>query len=664
MKLQGSEHFAQPSRRQFLQATSALILAAGCGKPEVSRPPGDLKRLMVLGVDGMDPGLLQQFLSEGRMPNCQRLVDMGSFSPLATSNPPQSPVAWSNFISGTNPGGHGIFDFIARDPETMLPYQSISRLVPGGKPLKFGNFVVPTTGAEIQSLRRGATLWNELEQHGVPCTVFRVPANFPPTESEATTLAGMGTPDLQGGYGTFTWFTDNIKERTRDVSGGRIERVPIRNHVMECQLRGPVNEFTAQQEQSQIPLTIYRDPEHPVVRIVIQDQELILKEKEWSDWVVVKFPLIPHVVEASGICRFYLKSVHRPFGLYVSPMNIDPKNPSLPLSTPPDYSRQLVRELGYYYTQGMVEDTHALSSGVLDADEYQQQAMFVHDERLRFFEHELQRFHDGFLFFYFSTLDLSCHVFWRAIDPGHPEYSVELAETQGDFIRSLYEKVDHAIGLALDKLDDATWLIVMSDHGFSSFRRQFNLNSWLLDNGLLRTNSAPIRQGSTNFHDVDWSKTRAFGLGLNGLYLNRKGREKFGCVDDAEAAELEEMLIRKLTEIRDPENGDQVITNVFRASEIYSGPHVGLAPDLLIGYNRNYRASWETVLGGFPKQLVLDNLEVWSGDHCIDPQFVPGILLSSRKLDSPAPRLEDLAPTILKAFNAPIPDTMTGTPLL
>ena len=280
------------SRRRFLQATSAMMLASGCGKKEVARPAGDLKRVMVLGVDGMDHALLQQFISEGSLPNCKRLMEMGSFSSLATSNPPQSPVAWSNFISGTNPGGHGIFDFIARDPETMLPYQSISRIVPGRKPITIGNFVLPTSTATIKSLRHGATLWNELEQHGVPCSVFRIPANFPPTEGEARTLAGMGTPDLQGGYGTFTWFTDNIKERTRDVSGGRIERVPVRNHVLECQLRGPVNEFSADQEQSQIPLTIYRDPEHPVVRIVIQDQTLILKEKEWSDWVVVKFPLI------------------------------------------------------------------------------------------------------------------------------------------------------------------------------------------------------------------------------------------------------------------------------------------------------------------------------------------------------------------------------------
>jgi predicted AlkP superfamily phosphohydrolase/phosphomutase len=312
----------------------------------------------------------------------------------------------------------------------------------------------------------------------------------------------------------------------------------------------------------------------------------------------------------------------------------------------------------------MVEDTHALTAGVLDADEYQQQAMFVHEERLRFFEHELNRFNDGFLFFYFSTLDLSSHVFWRAIDPKHPLFTPELAASHGEFIRSLYKKVDDAIGKALERLDEKTWLIVMSDHGFAPFRRQFNLNSWLLENGLLRTNSPPVRQGASNFHDVDWSRTRAFGLGLNGLYLNRKGREKFGCVDAAEAAELEEELIEKLGKIRDPENDEIVISKVFRATEIYSGPHVSLAPDLLIGYNRNYRASWETILGGFPRQLVLDNTDVWSGDHCIDPQFVPGVLLSSRRLESPAPRLEDLAPTILKAFNAPIPETMTGTALL
>lgn len=648
------------SRRAFLGAAGGLALAAGCGRRRVRSRRGDLLRMIVLGVDGMDPGLMRQYIAEGRMPNCQRLIEMGSYSALATSNPPQSPVAWSNFISGTNPGGHGIYDFIARDPQTMLPYHSTSRLIGGSKPFKIGHLLIPTSPGKITNLRHGPTLWNELERHGVDCTVFRMPANFPPTESEATTLSGMGTPDLTGSYGTFTWFTDDINERTRDVSGGRIERVPMRDHVMECRLRGPVNEFSDKQEPIEIRLTIYRDPEQPAAKIVVGDRTLILKEKEWSDWVVVKFPIVPYAVEASGICRFYLKSVHRPFGLYVSPINIDPANPSLPLSTPPDYSRRLVKELGYFYTQGMVEDTHALSAKVLDADEYRQQALFVHDERMRFFEHELSRFRDGFLFFYFSTLDLSNHVFWRTIDSGHPLYTQQLAETQGTFIRDLYEKVDYAVGLALDRLDERTWLIVMSDHGFTSFRRQFNLNSWLLDNGLLRTSRAPVRAGSTNFQDVDWNKSRAYGVGLNGLYLNRKGREVHGRVEASEAESLERELIRKLEAVRDPDTEKPVIAKVYRAREIYSGPHVDLAPDLIVGYNRYYRASWETILGGFPRQHVLDNTDPWSGDHCIDPQFVPGVLLSSRPLTASAPRLEDLAPTILTAFEAPIPEGMTG----
>jgi predicted AlkP superfamily phosphohydrolase/phosphomutase len=663
MNLDRDQRFSL-SRRSFLAAAGATALAAGCGRKPKPVFRGDIERVMVLGVDGMDPNLLQRYLAEGRMPNCQRLITRGAFCPLGTSNPPQSPVAWSNFISGTNPGGHGVFDFIARDPVSMQPFHAASRIVGGGKPIKIGKLLIPTSSGHVNNLRYGATLWNELENHGVDCTVFRIPANFPPSESEAVTLSGMGTPDLQGTYGTFTYFTDDIKERTRDVSGGRIERVPMRDHVMECKLRGPANEFAEHQPLVEIPLTIYRDPDQPIVRLVVQDRTLILKEKEWSDWVIVKFPIVPYAVEASGICRFYLKHVHRPFGLYVSPINIDPAHPSLPLSTPPDYSKQLVKELGYYYTQGMVEDTHALSARVLDADEYRQQATFVHEERMRFFQHELNRFRSGFFFFYFSTLDLSNHMFWRTIDSGHPLFTAELAATQGNFIRELYEKVDYAVGRALDHLDDKTWLIVMSDHGFTSFRRQFNLNSWLLDNGLLRTSRPPIRVGSTGFQDVDWPNSRAYGLGLNGLYLNRAGREVHGRVDDAEAESLEHELIQKLTGIRDPDTGEQVINQVFRAKDIYSGPHVDRAPDLIVGYNRSYRASWDTILGGFPRPLVLDNTDPWSGDHCVDPQFVPGILLSSRPISAAtAPRLEDLAPTILAAFQTPVPDTMTGNVL-
>ena len=652
------------SRRRFLQTAGTLALAAGCRRGASPQTDGQLDRLIVLGIDGMDPVLLEQFMAAGRMPNCKKLREAGSYHKLETSVPPQSPVAWSNFISGTNPGGHGIFDFIARDPATMQPYHSTARLEPAGEPWRLGQIVLPSAPAKLQNRRQGATFWNELERHGIDCTVFRIPANFPPTEGDATTLSGMGTPDLQGGYGSFTFWNDAPETRTHDVPGGRIERIKLDNHRVTCRLQGPYNEFSAKEEQAEVNFEVARDPVHPAVKITIQNQTLILKPGEWSDWIVVRFDLLSFAVSVTGICRFYLKSVREPFALYVSPINIDPANPSVPLSTPASYSRQLVQELGYYYTQGMIEDTNALSAGVLDAGEYRQQAMFVHAERLRCYERELNRFQTGFLFFYFSTLDLNSHVFWRSIDPGHPQYSKQLAESQGDFIGKLYEKVDQAVGQALQKLESGDWLLVMSDHGFGSFRRQFNLNSWLLDNGYLRTNRAPTRDGSAGFPNVDWKRTRAYGLGINSLYLNRQGREVHGMVTNAQADRLTRDLIDRLEAVTDPQTGGKVIARVYRATDVYAGAHTADSPDLIIGYERNYRASWETILGGFPREHVTDNLNAWSGDHCIDPRYVPGVLLSSRPLPPGVPKLEDLAPTILAAFGVPIPDSMTGRRLL
>lgn len=655
------------SRRDFLAhwgKAGVAALAAGCGGrssiPSRRSPSRGLRRLIVLGVDGMDPQLLQRFLDANRLPNCRRLIEMGGFRRLATSNPPQSPVAWSNFISGTNPGGHGIFDFIARDPETMQPYHSTTRFDPAGHPLRIGRHVLPISPGRIVNQRRGPTFWDDLQSHGVNCTVYRMPANFPPTATEAVTLSGMGTPDIQGGYGTFTFFTDDPNVRSHNVSGGRIERVEFESHSAACSVDGPVNEFTADRERVQVTFTVHRDPERPVAKIVAGGKAIVLGEGEWSDWIPVRFPLLPFAVDAAGICRCYLKKTRNSFGLYVSPVNIDPSEPSIPLSTPARLTRRLAREFGYFHTQGMVEDTHALSAGVLSSEEYRQQALFVHDERMRFYESELARFDEGFLFYYFSTLDLSSHMFWRAIDPGHPVYSPRLAKECGEFLGELYEKVDRAVGQALELMEDDTWLVVMSDHGFNSFRRQFHLNSWLLENGYLRTRPGTPRSGSTLFQGVDWNRTRAYGVGLNGLYLNREGREAHGNVRAAESDRLAAELARRLRAVRDPDTGATVIERVFLASEVYSGPFAADGPDLIVGYNRNYRASWDTILGGFPQGLVLDNRDVWSGDHCVDPQFVPGVLLSSRPLAAATPRLEDLAPTFLSAFGVPRPPGMTG----
>ena len=654
------------SRRRFLHAAGSAALLSGCGEPPGRAGSGEsFERMIVLGVDGMDPSLLEQFVAEGRMPHCARLMEQGSFHPLRTCDPRQSPVAWSNFISGTNPGGHGIFDFIARDPKTMIPYHSIAQAVPAAGLVPLGSWQIPLSAGMIVNRRRGETFWNHLEDHGVPCTIFRVPVNFPPTESEATTLSGMGTPDLQGGYGEFTYFTSDPDERTRDVSGGHIERVTVKDHVVDCALRGPVDPFIAETTKSEVPLQVYLDPERPLAKLVLDDTEVMLREGEWSDWVIVRFPMLAHVVAVSGICRFLLKKATAGFALYVSPINIDPADPSLPVSTPPDYSKRLVREMGYFYTQGMIEDTSALSAGVLSADEYRQQSTYVIEERMRFFEHELGRFQDGLLFYYFSSLDLNSHVFWRTRDLQHPAYTAELAAAHGDFIPELYAKIDRAVGQALGQVDDRTLLLVMSDHGFTSFRRQFNLNSWLMDNGYVRPKNRATRGATSFLLDVDWSETRAYGLGINSLYLNRAGREAKGIVTAGrQADELMQELITRLKNVRDPVNGEQVVANVYRAEEIYEGPYLEDAPDLIVAYNDNYRASWDTVLGGFPKEHLLDNTDVWSGDHCVDSRLVPGVLLSNRPLQLDDPDLTDLAPTILSGFGVNVPDAMTGRNLL
>src|SRR5579863_1974917 len=679
------------SRRSFLAslgAAAALVQGCGHNAPHLDAPT---QRMIILGVDGFDPVLLERFMAQGLMPNCQQLIETGSFRRLRTSDPPQSPVAWSNFISGTNPGGHGIFDFLARDPQAdpIKPFLSMARAEQAGAPLRIGSWQVPLSSGRIHNLRKGPTFWTHLEDRGIPCTVLRVPANFPPTEGEAVSLSGMGTPDVLGGYGTFTYFTDDASTATHEVQGGNIFRVELHDHVAKCLLPGPENSFVADESvpekrrekeeererkrrlgeamdgDTDIPFQVYLDPERPLAKIVIQDQAFVLAEGEWSEWIAVRFQLLPHLVDVAGICRFYLKQSRGKFALYVSPVNIDPAHPALPISTPPDYSKRLVRELGYFYTQGMAEDTKALTAGILSNGEYRQQATFVLDERMRFFQHELARFERGFFFHYFSNLDLSSHVFWRTIDHQHPLYSAALAAEHGDFIPSLYQSVDEAIGLAVKAVDDRTVLCVMSDHGFTSFRRQFNLNSWLMDNLYIWPKVNRIQSVNSYLADVNWKRTKAYGLGFNGLYLNLKGREVHGIVEPGtEADEVSRRLISQLTAFRDPQTGDQVVSQVHRAREIYSGPYASDGPDLVVAYNNFYRASNETVRGEFPRALVLDNTDAWSGDHCVDSQFVPGVLLCNRPIKSDNPALEDLAPTILAQFGVKAPPEMTGKNLL
>jgi predicted AlkP superfamily phosphohydrolase/phosphomutase len=609
------------------------------------------RRLIILGIDGMDPQLLHRFIREGKMPNFAKLEAQGDFRQLTTSIPPQSPVAWSNLITGMNAGGHGIFDFIHRDPKTSGVYFSASRVEGPKHAIHVGSWAIPLGGGSAEQLRKGVAFWQLLDQHGIPNTVFRIPSNFPPVSAKGKTLSGMGTPDLRGTYGTFSFYTDDPAAVGGAVEGGQIIPVQVENSRVMANLIGPDNSFRKRSPAAVEPFSVAVDPLESVAKVTVQGREFVLREGEWSDWIHVEFQLIPFLANVKGMCRFYFKQAHPRFQLYVSPINIDPADPALPISTPSSYSRFLTDEAGEFHTQGIAEDTKALSDGVLDDDEYLRQARTVLAEHRRIFDAEFPKFHQGVFFFYFSSLDLNSHMFWRLMDPKHPEYDATLAAQNGSAIEDFYEQMDQVLGEVLPRLDDHTTLLVLSDHGFAPYYRSFNLNTWLLDNGYVKLKDDASRNSSEPLANVDWTQTRAYGLGLNGLYLNLRGRESNGIVEPGTAADSLIAEIRaKLLAVQDPKSKLPVITRVDLASEAYAGPYAREGPDLIVGYNRGYRAGWQTILGAFPPEELEDNTNPWSGDHCMDYTLVPGVLLSNRKMAAEAPALTDIAPTILAEF--------------
>jgi predicted AlkP superfamily phosphohydrolase/phosphomutase len=621
------------------------------------------KRVLVLGMDGLDPLIAERLMREGELPNFTVLKERGDFRRLASSIPPLSPVAWSSFITGTDPGGHGIFDFIHRDPATLAPYLSTSRAEGASRTIKLGRWMFPLTGGRVELLRRGKAFWEILAAKGIPATVNGIPANFPPVGSAARSLSGMGTPDIQGTYGTFSFFTDSPPEDAEDLSGGQLFPVVAVDYQVEAALEGPVNTFREGGGTSKVEFAVSIDPEHHVAKIVIQGEEILLNEGEWSDWVRVEFPLIPFLKSVTGICRFYLKEVHPQFKLYVTPINLDPQAPALPISAPPSYAKELVRAIGPFYTQGMPEDTKALNGRILDEPEFLAQARSVLRERLAMLEYELKRFHAGVLFFYISSPDPIQHMFWGPMDTDHPAHDRAAGVLYGGTIKAVYQEMDRIVGRVLAEVDDRTTLIVMSDHGFAPFYRYFNLNTWLKDNGYLVLMATAEQGERSPFQDVDWQRTQAYGLGLNALYLNLQGREPMGSVPPGEKARLLDEIALRLLRVRDPVTHRHAVSRVYKASEVYSGPYVESAPDLIVGYNRGYRASSKTALGEIPAGLFGDNKEKWSGDHAMAAELVPGVLFSNKKVKVPDPALPDLAVTILAEFGIQPAEGMRGRPI-
>jgi len=603
----------------------ALSLAASaCGH---SHAGAHERRVIVLGVDGMDPKFVARHWSA--LPNVRRLRDQGGFMPLGTTTPPQSPVAWSAFITGLDPEQDGIFDFVERDPATMRPLSSMAETLPPAHELRIGPWLLPLSKARVQSLRRGRAFWEMLDDHDIPVTVIRIPVNYPPSHA-GDELAGMGTPDLEGTFGTFTYYTDDPTETAGPVSGGRIVAVAANNGRVTLPIGGPPNTLRVDRRATGFDLTCDVDADASAMRCRDAESEFILKQGEWSPWIRVRFTLIPGVASAAGMFRLYARELRPNIRIYRSPLNIDPRDPALPVSTPPRFSRELAGRVGEFYTQGIPEDTSALRQGALTLDQYLQQSRLVSAEERRILRDSLAHFHDGFLFFYFSEIDQNSHVLWG-------RHEDELLET--------YQLVDDAIGDVLAGARGAT-IVVMSDHGFAAFDRAVNLNTWLEREGFLS-----VANGA-----IDWPQTRAYAMGLNAVYVNLAGREKDGIVHPgAERDALVQQLARRLEAFRDPETGTRVVTNVH---VVRGGGR--LAPDLIVGYAPDYRASWETALGATPPEMIQPNTDAWIADHCIDAAAVPGVLFMNKPLHAQAPTLKDVTVTILKEFGVQPDAAMRG----
>jgi predicted AlkP superfamily phosphohydrolase/phosphomutase len=623
----------------------------------------DVPSVVVLGIDGMDPDLLARFMSEGHMPNFERLMKEGSFSKLGTSIPPQSPVAWSNFSTGMDPGGHGIFDFIHRDPKTYQPVFSAADVIEPGRTLSVGDWELPLSSGGARQLRKGETFWQILDRHGVPCTVIRVPANYPPVPTHAHTLSGMGTPDLIGSYGTFTLYTDAEFWQGARASGGRIVTVKVENHHVCATLTGPPNSLRKSRPDLTRDFCVDIDEEHDSARITVGNEVRLLHAGEWSDWVRIQFDAMPPFKKLPAMCRFYLRHVTPSLELYVSPLNIDPEHPALAISTPPDYARDLSRRVGPYYTLGIAEDTKALEAGVFTDREFVTQTDTLLAERGRMLDAVLSDYRGGFLFFYISTIDQSCHALWRNSDPAHPAHAQADTSFAGRF-RVLYEDMDAMLGKVRARVGENATIIVLSDHGFAPYYKKVHLNTWLYQHGYL----ALVRPDEIGQHplfdNVFWRKTRAYAAGLNGLYVNLIGREGQGIVSAGKEYDgLIDDLVAKLLAFRDPENGEPVITEVVRTHDVFHGSEVAKAPDLIVGYNRGYRSSDDSALGTITADLLTPNLGKWTGDHCMDHRLVPGILVTNRKLTVSGPDLLDLPVTILSIYGVKAPPQMSGRAL-
>ncbi len=561
--------------------------------------------------------------------------------------------------------------------------------------------------------RSGEPFWVTLDHGGRACEAIEAPLAFPPDEMEhGACLSGLGVPDLQGTWGSWAIWTDDPRVPGSTETGGVGWFVLRGTTEFDVVLPGPLDplldpargsEITRSADEEKYTRELALDWQKPQRRLsetreALRRAELRLSARVhvvlqpgagatvttaegvtrqlapgvWSEPVPVVVPLSPlaYVSERgrlAGRVRFLLTfddargDITDPggsFRLMVAPLQLDPTvatPPNFPLSSPPSYARELAAAAGPYETLGWPELTNPVKDDALD------DRLFLDHVRLLLAQREKRlyaRIDAGgwdCLFAMFPETDRVQHALWRHTDPQSPRYDPVLSPQLAGEIEAIYREMDRIVGEAVRRAGPDTRVLVVSDHGFASFRRGVNLNNFLRAHSYqvgTGANVGPLKVGDLVggrfFADVDWSRSQAYAMGLGQIFLNLKGREGGGIVEPSEARALLARIRADLLELRDAD-GTRVVREVYYGSDLYRGARVLEAPDLVVGFERGYRVSWQTALGGTDADVITDNTQRWSGDHCsVDPSLVPGILYSSEPLaEGVAPSVLDVAPTVL-----------------
>jgi predicted AlkP superfamily phosphohydrolase/phosphomutase len=555
-------------------------------------------RTVIVGFDSFDPAIFERLLENGKTPHLAKYANDGGYSRLEVCSPPQTEVSWTSIATGVDPGSHGIFDFVHRDPSTYIPYVSI---LPTRQTALGEQFLPPYTTK---------TLFEEAAEMGYPATALWWPALFPARpEIPVGTIPGLGTPDIRGQLGVGTYLTTEPSEKKK-VKVIKLE--PAGKDRFNGSLEGPSTKTKDGIKPLVQPVSVEL-LDDTSVRLTVGKQKIDLKLGRWSPILEVQFPGgFAYTVHA--ITQVILTEVKGRLSLYFLPLQIHPLHSPWHYATPSSLVKDAWKNTGPFLTLGWPQDTNALEDGCITDDQFLDLCDSIFESRKRIYFRRLDGFKEGVLAGIFDCLDRVQHMFLR---------------DRPDLVEAWYVKLDGFVGQVQGRIDslglEKQRFMILSDHGFKTFEHKIHLNHWLKQNGYL-TLAEP---DGNDLSKVNWEKTKAYALGLNSLYLNVAGREGQGIV---QAAELEALLMEIQKKLLDwkSTNGETIISRALPKHEAFTGPYSRLGPDLVIGYAPKYRASSDTGLGKIGAASLEANHDHWGADHCIDSNAVPGVLFANR----------------------------------